>query len=221
MTYEPIRGTIVPVMSTIACENILSLTLFGKTRRSVLGLLYSHTDESFYLRQIARAAGAGMGAVQRELRQLTEAGILRRTIRGRHAYYQANSASPIYAELKSIIIKTAGIADILKSALAPLLERISIAFIYGSFAERTESSNSDIDLMIAGDVSFEDTVFALSQSQTILQREINPTVYSESEFREKLSIHNHFLAAIMKRPKIFLIGDVDELKRMAKKRLAQ
>jgi len=100
------KGTIVSKMSTVTNINNISAALFGKTRRAVLSLLYSHTDEAFYLRQIARAAGVGLGAVQRELRQLSDAGIIQRTVKGKQVYYQANEKCPIFNELKSVVRKT-------------------------------------------------------------------------------------------------------------------
>ncbi len=106
-------------MDKIAINNKLSEILFGKTRQAVLSLLYGHADESFYLRQIVRVAGGGMGAVQRQVNTLVDAGLVTRINKGRQIYYQANAESPVFAELKSIIIKTAGIGDILKIALAP------------------------------------------------------------------------------------------------------
>ena len=115
-------------MSAINITDNLSATLFGKTRRAVLALLYSHADESFYLRQIARTADVGMGAVQREVKKLSKAGIIRRTVRGRHVYYQANPECPIYAELKSLVIKTVGVGDVLRAALVPITDRITVAF---------------------------------------------------------------------------------------------
>lgn len=100
------KGTIAPSMSAINTNESLSATLFGKTRRAVLALLYSHVDESFYLRQIVRAAGVGMGAVQRELKKLSESGIIIKTVQGQQVYYSANPECPIYDELKSLVIKT-------------------------------------------------------------------------------------------------------------------
>ncbi len=108
----PKRGTIVPTMSTLPDSDNLSKTLFGKTRRAVLSLLYSHVDDAFYLRQIVRAAGVGLGAVQRELKQLSDAGIIQRIVRGRQVYYQANPQCPVFAELKALVMKTVGIAGI-------------------------------------------------------------------------------------------------------------
>jgi len=106
-------------MSTAGNSSSLSAALFGKTRRAVLSLLYGHADEAFYLRQVARMAGAGLGAVQRELRQLVDAGLVLRTAQGRHVYYQANGESPIFAELKKVVTETAGNNRPLHTATVP------------------------------------------------------------------------------------------------------
>ena len=136
------RGTIVPDMSTYRECDTLSMTLFGKTRRAVLSLLYGHADESFYLRQIARIARVGLGAAQREVKQLSDAGILHRVVRGRQVYYQANRHCPVFGELKSLVLKTAGAAAVIQAALAPLADRIRAAFLYGSTAHGGEQKGA-------------------------------------------------------------------------------
>lgn len=202
-------------MNKKSIDNKLSEILFGKTRQAVLSLLYGHADESFYLRQILRVAGGGMGAVQRQVNALVDAGIILRIKKGKQIYYQANSRSPVFNELKSIIMKTAGIGDILKTALAPLAQQIQFAFIYGSIAHGTEKEGSDVDVLVVGDVTFSDIVAVLSPMQQTLGREINPTVYPPDEFRTKLTRNNHFIKSVMADDKIYLIGDDDELKRLA------
>jgi len=209
------RGTIVPNMSAINITDNLSATLFGKTRRAVLALLYSHADESFYLRQIARTADVGMGAVQREVKKLSKAGIIRRTVRGRHVYYQANPECPIYAELKSLVIKTVGVGDVLRAALIPIADRINVAFLFGSLVRGDEGSRSDADVMVVGDVTFTEVVLALSHIQETVRREINPIVYPPEEFRSKLAADHHFLTTTLVGPKFFLIGDEHELTKLA------
>jgi len=193
---------------------------FSRTRRAILALLFGHSDESYYLRQIVRASGYGLGPVQRELKILTEAGIIRRTVRGRQVFFQANSESPIFPEIKSLITKTVGIGDSLGGALAPIAKNVNISFIYGSVARGEETRRSDIDLLIVGDVSFSDVVVCLQSSQKELGREINPTVYSSAEFRTKLRKNHHFLTSVVNGPKIYLIGDENELGRLAPKRPA-
>jgi predicted nucleotidyltransferase len=216
----PKRGTIVPEMSTAPYKEDISQTLFGKTRRAVLSLLYSHVDEAFYLRQIVRVAGVGLGAVQRELKLLSDAGIIQRIVRGRQVYYQANPQCPVFGELKALVIKTVGIAAIVQAALAPLADRIRIAGIYGSIARSEEHRGSDVDLLVVGKVTFAEIVSALDQAQKTINREINPTVYPVDEFQSKLSAGHHFLSTIVEKPMFFLFGDKRELARLAKKRLA-
>jgi len=207
-------------MGTPTGPDNLAAALFGKTRQAVLALLYEHPDEWFYVRQIVRNAGVGQGAVQRELRRLWQVGILVRRVDGRQVYYQADSRCPIYGELRSLTTKTVGAAGVLSAALASLTERIQLAFIYGSLAEGKARSASDVDLLIVGDVTFAGVATALSPVQERLGREVNPTVYPPSEFRQKLADGHHFLAAVRSRPKIYLIGDDDEFARLAESRMA-
>ncbi|MEE8553863.1 MAG: nucleotidyltransferase domain-containing protein [Desulfobacterales bacterium] len=208
------KGTIAPNMSTINKKGNLSATLFGKTRRAVLALLYSHVDESFYLRQIFRAAGVGMGAVQRELKRLSDSGIIIKTLQGQQVYYTANPECPIYDELKSLVMKTVGIGEILKAALVPLADLINVAFLFGSLVRGDERSLSDADVLVVGDVTFSEVVTALSQVQETIRREINPVVYPPKEFRSKLSADHHFLKTTLNSPKFFLIGDEHELAKL-------
>jgi predicted nucleotidyltransferase len=213
--------TIVTKMRTLADSKGQAGILFGKVRRSVLALLFAHSDEAFYLRQIARTSGCGLGPVQRELRKLAGAGIIRRTVRGRQVYFQANPECPFFPELKTLIIKTAGVGDILRNALAAIAGRINIAFIFGSLAKGEEGPRSDVDLLVVGDLKYSDVVAKLQSAQRILGREVNPTVYPLREFKAKVRANHHFLTSVLKGPKIYLVGDENELERMAPKRLAR
>jgi predicted nucleotidyltransferase len=218
--FVPNSGTFVLIMSTRYPDNAALSNLFGKTKRSILALLYSHPDESFYVRQILRTAGIAPGAGQRELKRLAESGIIRRTISGHQVYYRADSECPIFLELKNIITKTVGVADIIRAQLAPIEERIDIALVFGSVAQGKESKDSDIDILVVGDLTFAEAAERLVPVQKTLGREINPAVFSSDEFQDKLRKGHHFLNSILKRDLIYLIGDEIELKRMAEKRLA-
>ncbi len=199
----------------ITVNDHLTETLLGKTRRSILSILYGHADETFYLRQLVRVAGGGTGAVQRELKVLTDAGIILRLVKGRQVYYQANARCAVYPELKSLVMKTAGMGDALKIALIPLAERIQLAFIYGSVARGGESRESDVDLFVVGDVTLAELVEALGPVQLTLNREINPTVYPVEEFRTKRAAGHHFITSVLEGAKVFLIGGEDDLARLA------
>jgi predicted nucleotidyltransferase len=207
-------------MSTASINSNLSAALFGQTRRALLALLYGHPDEAYYLRQLARAGGLGLGGVQREVKRLAGAGILRRTIRGHQVYYQANPECPVFPELKGLVVKTSGAADALREALARLADRIKVAFIHGSMARLQQTNASDVDLMVVGAVSFGDVVATLSTAQELIHREINPTVYSPAEFSSKLKARHHFLSSVLRNEKVFVVGDEHELARLGPIRLA-
>jgi len=202
-------------MDTPVFFDSLSQTLFGAARRAVLALLYGHADEEFYLRQIVRMTDMGIGPIQREVRALARAGIIRRRVHGHQVYFRADASSPIFAELRSIVTKTVGAGDALRAALQPLAERIRVAFIYGSVARGTENGRSDIDVMVIGDVTFADVCDAVTPAQDNLSREVNVTVYPLLEFREKARAGHHFVSEVLRGDKVFLIGDKNELGRVA------
>lgn len=208
------------MMSSIFVADPLADALFGKNRQAVLGLLYGHPDEQFYLREIVRAAGRGVGAIQRELQELTAAGIVCRAARGRHVFFQANHACPVFDELRAMVLKTAGVAAVLRGALAPLGEAVQLAFVFGSVAAGSQRQASDLDLLVVGTASFTDVVGALSTAQERLRREINPAVYPPGEFRTKLAAGHHFLKTVLAGAKVFVIGGEHELAKLAEQPLA-
>jgi len=189
--------------------------LFGKTRQAILGLLFTHPDESYHLRLMVRLSGAGLGPAQRELGKLTAAGLVRREQRGRQVSYQANRQSPIFEELRGLVIKTAGLVDVLRQVLEPLGRRIRAAFIFGSFARGEESAASDIDVMVVGDLAMLELGKALAGAQRRLGREVNVTIYPPQEMAKKLAARHHFVTQVVKGRKIFLMGDEHDLAGMA------
>lgn len=189
----------------------LPAMLFPKARRAVLGLLFEHPQRAFYLRQISELTGVGIGPVQREVKRLAKAGIIRRTDQGRHVYFQADDTCPVFDELRGLVIKTMGASRLLRAALRPLADRIRVAFIYGSVARGEETSASDIDLMVIGDLRLSDVVSAIRPAEAELRREVNPTMYPVAEFRKKVRAKHHFLETVIRGDKLYLIGDADEL----------
>lgn len=194
--------------------------LFGRTRRLVLGWLLGHPDEAYYVRQIVRETGAAQGAIQRELETLAEAGLLVRTTRGRQVYFQANQQSPVFRELQGLLMKTAGAADVLREALAPLADRIVVAFVFGSAARGELTRDSDVDLLVIGDVAFADVASALSAAQARLGRDVNPSVFARREFEAKVAAGHHFLTSILRESRVVVIGTEHELERLGTQRLA-
>lgn len=201
-------------MDTTFSADAISNVLFGKTRGAVLALLFSHPGEQFYLRQIARETGCSPGALQRELKLLLVAGLVIRKRQGHQTYYQVNTESPVFEELRGLVAKTVGLNSVLRSSLEHLSDRIKFAMIFGSFARGAESSSSDVDVLIVGDVLFSEIVEVFQETQRELRREINPVVYSESEFLDRLERDHYFVSRVLDAPLTFLIGNRDELDRL-------
>ncbi len=218
MQIVPTEGKIIPIMGTKT--NVGASALFGKVRSSVLALLFCHGDRAFYFREVERSVGMGRGAVQRELTNLVSAGLVTRRKQGNQVYYQANPKSAIFSELKSLMVKTVGVAEVLREALIPLQDRITTAFVYGSFAKGTEKTDSDVDVLVIGDVTFAEVVDLLGAAQESLGREVNPSVYPVAEFVAKVLAGHHFVTSVAGEPKIFLFGDEDVFGRLVEKRLA-
>ncbi len=214
----PDMGAIVTRMGTVASSDSAARLLFGSVRREVLALLLGHPEDRFYAREIIRIVGGGSGAVQRELKQLVEAGLARREIAGKQVYFSANRDAPIFRELRAIIEKTAGAGDVLRSVLSPFIStgRIRLALIYGSVAAGRQRAASDVDLLIVGDVSQADIVPALRRAESRLRREVNASVYPAKEFRQKAGQRGAFVTRILKGPKLFVAGDERELGRLAR-----
>ena len=217
-TNDPKIGALVTIMSTQPHDSIAE-ALFGKTRRQVLTLLYRRPDTSFYLRQITRETGTGIGSVQRELERLTRAGLITRAPLGNQVHFRANQDSPVFQEIHGLINKTTGLADVVRSALVELAEKIHVAFVFGSVAKRSHTTYSDVDLLIVGDLGLRDVVPLLSPVQDQLGREVNPTIYQPAEFRSLSQDDNHFLGRVMRDPRIFILGNEDELGRLVGKPL--
>ncbi|MCD6043649.1 MAG: polymerase subunit beta [Burkholderiales bacterium] len=199
----------------------LASLLFGSYRKGVLALLLLRPEESRHVREIARALGKPAGTLLRELNALAEAGVLARKPVGNQVHFQANAACPIYEELRSILRKTVGVADVLRDALAALAAATRVAFVYGSVARGEERRGSDLDLMIVGGARFADVVAALAPAQELLRREVNPNVYPALEFRRKLAAGEPFLKRVLAEPKIFIIGGENELGELTAHRKAQ
>jgi predicted nucleotidyltransferase len=172
-------------------------------------------EKAWYVSELARRMEVPSSSLQRELQDLTGAGILKGHRQGRMAYYQANADSPLFADLRGLMLKTAGLVDVLADALKPLAAKLRIAFVYGSIASNKEQSDSDIDLMVVGSVAPAELALPLRHAREILGREINPTVYTPAEFNKKRAAKDHFLTRVLDKSKLFVIGSKNELGEVA------
>lgn len=196
--------------------NKIAVALFPGTKRKILALFFLNPDSEYYFSEVSRLTGTRQGVVQRELKTLTEAGILNSKKRGRQKFYSANRKNPIFQDLRNIVFKTFGVISQIQNALEAFRKQIRVAFVYGSFAKGEEDSSSDLDLFVIGSVSLEEIVIALSPVEQAMGREINPMLFSEKEFKSKLLNRNHFIRSMAKTEKEFIIGTADEFRELAK-----
>lgn len=190
----------------------LADALFSGTQQRVLAYLFGQPDRSFYATELIALVGGGSGAVQRELARLAGSGLASVTRVGNRKHYQANPAAPIYAELCGIAMKTVGLAEPLREALAPLAKRIRAAFVFGSAAGNTDTAASDVDVLVIADgLEYADLYAALQTAENRLARPVNPSLYTPDDWRRKRAGSNAFVAKVAARPKIMLIGTEAEL----------
>ena len=190
----------------------LADALFTKTQQRVLRVLFGQPERSFYASELIRAAGTGSGAAQRELAKLEGSGLLVARRIGHQKHYQANAASPLFSELRNIVLKTVGLAEPLRDALKPLSSTIRAAFVYGSVAKATDQSASDIDLMIISDsLTYGELFRVLERVTRTVGRRVNPTVYTTAEFSKRAQTKNAFVTRVLEQPKLWVIGSEDDL----------
>ena len=185
--------------------------LFKDYRRRVLGLLLLHPDERYHVREIARLTSTVAGTLHKELARQAQAGLLIKESVGNQVQYRANTNCPIYEELASILRKTSGVVDVLADALSSIISDIEVAFIYGSIASGKETSSSDVDVLIIGELEFSKAVKALQSAEKILSREINPKIFAKKEWLKLMKNKDSFYSEVMKNPKLFIVGDKNEL----------
>ncbi len=173
----------------------------------MLAVLFGAPDRSFYTNELIGLAQSGAGAVQRELADLAAAGLLTVRKQGNQKHFQANAASPVFAELRGLVLKTLGLADVLRAALAPLAPQIERAFVFGSIARHQDTAASDVDLLVVSDsLSYGELFGALEDAGRALGRTINPALYTATDFRARQQGDNAFIRRVMQQPTIWLMG---------------
>jgi len=188
-------------------RNVRTLdALLPKTRQGILAATLVQPEKAWYAAELAHRLGVPSSSLQRELHDLSEAGILKTSRQGRMVYYQANRDSPVFPDLRGLLLKTAGLVDVLAQALKPVAAKVATAFVYGSIAAGSDEADSDIDLMVVGQVSPQDLALPLRRARESLGREINPTVYTPAEFERKHAANDPFLRQVLDRPKLVVLG---------------
>jgi predicted nucleotidyltransferase len=209
----PNMGMIVPRLGMRRkrrSQRSLADALFTRTQQRILGILFANPGRSVYTSELVRQAGSG--AAQRELAKLEESGLILSQRIGRQKHFQANAESPLFSELRAIVLKTIALAEPLREALQPLAPSIRAAFVYGSVAKEADRAGSDIDLMIVSDrLTYGEVFAALERAARDLGRAVNPTVYPEREFSRRVREGNAFLTRVLKQPKVWVIGSERDL----------
>lgn len=177
--------------------------------------LLLHPETSYHVRELARLTGTTPGTLHKELSRLAEVGLLQREKLGNQVRYQANRECPVFSELASLFRKTSGLVDVLADALRPLQPAPELALVFGSLARGDENTRSDVDLLLIADCGFGDAIKALYPAQTILQREINPVLYTSVEFARQVEAKDGFVLNILANPKLFVIGTANDLGKFA------
>ena len=189
--------------------------LFPEIRAKLLAAVFGQPGREWYLTELARTLETQPSSLQRELEALSRAGILEQRRDGRRVYVKTDRSSPVFADLRGLLEKTAGVIPVLRGELETLGKSIHLAFVYGSIARSEETSVSDIDLMVVGTTGLSDLIPALRNSERLLGRPVNPFVYSSEEFQERARSGDHFLTTVLKGAKHFVKGGEDELERIA------
>ncbi|MGD8264145.1 MAG: nucleotidyltransferase domain-containing protein [Desulfobacterales bacterium] len=193
--------------------NILPEILSSKVRAEVFRLLFGLNDDALHVRGIERRTGFAIGTIQTEMKKLHRLDLVLKKRDGNRLYYRANQNHPVFSEIQALVIKTVGLLDVLKSALADEKE-IRVAFVFGSIARGSEKADSDIDLMVIGNIGLRTLTRLLRGLAEKLGREINPYILSSKEFNLRKSENEHFVTQVLKDSKLFIIGEEDDLKTM-------
>jgi predicted nucleotidyltransferase len=209
----PNLGTILPDMGTESAHSTrLADALFTPVQQRVLALLFGQPGRSFRSTEVIALADSGTGAAHRQLTRLAESGLVTVTRVGNQKHYQANPDSPVFEELRGLVVKSVGLAGPLTEALEPFRDRIQAAFVYGSIAKGSDTAQSDIDLMVVSDdLAYPDVYSALQETEMKLGRSVHVNLMTAAEWRRKLADGNPFVTKVQAQPRIVLIGSVDDL----------
>jgi predicted nucleotidyltransferase len=199
---------------------LLAEILSSRIRSEIFRILFGVQDQALHLREIERRSGLTVGTVQGELKRLLNLDLIKKQRDGNRLYYRANKEHPLYPEIRSIVLKTSGLADVIKMALSAVPD-IKAAFVFGSVARHEEKAGSDVDLMVIGALGLRKLTGLLVGASEQIGREVNPHVLTEKEFIRRKRNKDHFITQVLESPKIFIIGNQNDLDKMGRIRLVE
>ena len=192
--------------------SVLAEILSSRVKAEVFRLLFGLSAKELHLRELERQTGFALGTVRQELQRLVRLELVAARRDGNRVYYRANHEHPLYPEIHSLVLKTVGLADVLREALGQ--EDILVAFVFGSVGRAEERAHSDVDLMVIGPIGLRQLSGRLSAVSAQLGRVVNPHVMTAEEFRRRKAKRDHFLTRVVESPQIFVIGGKDDLEAM-------
>jgi DNA-binding transcriptional ArsR family regulator len=193
--------------------NQLAELLSSRGRAEIFRLLFGPAGEELHVRELERRTGLSDATVRQELKKLTRLGVVEVRRDGNRTYYRANDAHPLYPDIRNLVLKTSGLTDVLREALDRAGD-IDLAFVFGSIAGNTAKAHSDIDLMVIGTIGLRQLSKRLSGLEAKIGREVNPHVLTPEEFARRANEGDHFITAVLKGPKLFVVGGEDEFRRL-------
>ena len=200
-------------MVLVYTMSLLPEILSSKIRAEIFRMLFGLSDESLHMREIERRSGFAIGTIQTELKKLLKLDLVKKRRDGNRLYFTANRDHPLYPEIHNLVLKTVGLAEYIKAALEKSAE-INLAFVFGSLADNRENAESDVDLMVIGELGLKKLIGLLSGVSEQIGREINPHILSSSEFSNRVAEKDHFISRVMESPRIFITGDENDLRAM-------
>jgi DNA-binding transcriptional ArsR family regulator len=192
----------------------LSKILSSNIRAELFRLFFGIRDKALHMREIERQTGFAIGTIQSELKKLAALELISKRRDGNRVYFAANPDHPLYPEIHGMVLKTNGLVDLLKVAIGHV-EAIRIAFVFGSVADQREKPQSDVDVMVIGDLGLRQLTRLLSGMPEKIGREINPHILSEKEYVKRIRAHDHFITAVLTAKKLFIKGSEHDLGKLA------
>ncbi len=182
----------------------------------VLLFFMLHPQEETYLARIVRATGKLLVQVQRSIKRLEESGLVRKIMRGNKAYYQTNASHTAFKDLKQMAIKTIIFSSKFEKELNQIKDKITYGFIFGSTAANRDTPESDIDLFLIGNISYEKAGLLTIPLSLEFGRPINTIIYPLKDFTRKLNDKQTFITEVISKPKIWLFGDEHEFEKICR-----
>ncbi|MGB6476454.1 MAG: nucleotidyltransferase domain-containing protein [Candidatus Sulfotelmatobacter sp.] len=187
------------------------LYLRSKARQQLLAYYFTNPTARHHLRDLAERLSIDPSNLSKELGRLERDGLFWSEVIGRQKYFQLNRKYPLFDEVRKIVAKTIGVAQLIAQSLRRI-EGMGEAYLYGSFASNQQDAASDIDVLIIGSPRGEDLAQAVGRLERQLGREINYTVLTPKEFGSRRARKDAFLESVWHNKRVSLVGPNEEAK---------